>query len=187
MAVDRKMSASPPPAPLSKRDKRRNNITDKLSDMIETFAADQHQHYRAQLQAIQVDMTLILRASPYNNVPLDDDAEDIEAEIEKITGGNMPHITNDAAKKDYAALAGKRYHDYVQDINKAMEQRDADLTALKVYHSKAIFNTEQNETDMHNNRTDMMAPWQSSSATPATRFTLPSKSTWNLPRRYAPD
>lgn len=132
MGVDRKMSASPPPAPLSKRDKRRNNITDKLSDMIETFAADQHQHYRAQLQAIQVDMTLILRASPYNNVPLDDDAEDIEAEIEKITGGSMPHITNEAAKKDYAALAGKRYHDYVQDINKAMEQRDADLTALKV-------------------------------------------------------
>jgi len=100
--------------------------------MIETFSAEQHQHYRAQLQAIQVDMTLILRANPYNNVPLDDDAEDIEHEIEIITGGNLPHITNEAAKIDYHALAGKRYHDYVQDINRAMEQRDADLTALKV-------------------------------------------------------
>lgn len=100
--------------------------------MIDTFAQEQHQHYRAQLQAIQVDMSLILRANPYNNVPLDDDAEDIEHEIENITGGNLPQLSNDAAKKDYLALAGKRYHDYVQDINRAMEQRDADLTALKV-------------------------------------------------------
>lgn len=132
MMVDRRLSASPPPVPLSKRDKRRNNITDRLSDMIDTFAQEQHQHYRAQLQAIQVDMSLILRANPYNNMPLDDDAEDIEHEIENITGGNLPQLSNDAAKKDYLALAGKRYHDYVQDINRAMEQRDADLTALKV-------------------------------------------------------
>lgn len=100
--------------------------------MIETFSSDQHQHYRAQLQAIQVDMTLILRANPYNNEPLDDSAQDIEQEIEAITGGNLPQMSTDAARRDYMALAGRRYHDYVQEINRAMEQRDADLTALKV-------------------------------------------------------
>lgn len=100
--------------------------------MIESFAQDQHQHYRAQLQAIQVDMSLILRANPYNNIPLDDDAEDIEHEIENIMGANVPQLSNEAAKRDFVVLAGKRYHDYVQDINRAMEQRDADLTALKV-------------------------------------------------------
>lgn len=147
MPVDRRTSASPPAVPLSKRDKRRNNITDRLSDMIETFAADQHQHYRAQLQAIQVDMSMILRANPYNNTPLDDHAEDIAAEIEKITGGSMPQLSNEAAKKDYLALAGKRYHDYVQDINRAMEQRDADLTALKVSLLSDILN--QGSTMFH--------------------------------------
>jgi len=29
-------------------------------------------------------------------------------------------------------MAGKRYYEYCQEINKAQEQRDADLTALKV-------------------------------------------------------
>ncbi|KAL1306297.1 hypothetical protein AAFC00_004382 [Neodothiora populina] len=111
--------------------------------MIDTFSSEQHQHYRAQLQAIQVDMTLILRANPYNNVPLDDDAEEMEAEMEKITGGNLPHLTDEAAKRDYAALAGKRYHDYVQDINRAMEQRDADLTALKNRHDAALAELER--------------------------------------------
>lgn len=130
MALDRRVSPSPPPQPLSKRDKRRNNITDKLSDMIQTFTQDQHQHYRAQLQAIQVDMTMILRANPYENSPLDDSAEDVEREIENVTGGSLPNT--DAAVKDYLALAGKRYHEYVQQINHALEQRDADLTALQV-------------------------------------------------------
>jgi len=130
MALDRRVSPSPPPQPLSKRDKRRNNITDKLSDMIQTFTQDQHQHYRAQLQAIQVDMTMILRANPYENRPLDDSAEDVEQEIENVTGGSLPNT--DAAVKDYLALAGKRYHEYVQQINHALEQRDADLTALQV-------------------------------------------------------
>jgi hypothetical protein len=132
MALDRRVSASPPPQPqpLSKRDKRRNNITDKLSDMIQTFTQDQHQHYRAQLQAIQVDMTMILRANPYENSPLDDSAEHVEQEIENVTGGSLPNT--DASVKDYLALAGKRYHEYVQQVNHALEQRDADLTALQV-------------------------------------------------------
>jgi hypothetical protein len=135
MALDRRVSVSPPPQPqpLSKRDKRRNNITDKLSDMIQTFTQDQHQHYRAQLQAIQVDMTMILRANPYENSPLDDSAEHVEQEIENVTGGSLPNT--DASVKDYLALAGKRYHEYVQQINHALEQRDADLTALQVSHS----------------------------------------------------
>lgn len=136
MALDHRVSPSPPPQPLSKRDKRRNNITDKLSDMIQTFTQDQPQHYRAQLQAIQVDMTLILRSNPYENRPLEDSAEQIEQEIENVTGGSLP--STEAATKDYLALAGKRYHEYIQHINHAMEQRDADLTALQVGHHLPI-------------------------------------------------
>lgn len=128
--MERMLSASPPPQPLSKRDKRRNNITEKLADMVQTFSREQYQHYRAQLQAIQVDMTLVLRADPYENVPLDDSADAILHHIETVTGGSLPNT--EGAQRDYLALAGNRYHDYVQEINRSMEQRDADLTALKV-------------------------------------------------------
>ncbi|KAG9985584.1 hypothetical protein KCU78_g20726, partial [Aureobasidium melanogenum] len=144
MALDRRVSPSPPPQPLSKRDKRRNNITDKLADMIQTFTQDQHQHYRAQLQAIQVDMTMILRANPYENSPLDDSAEDVEREIENVTGGSLPNT--DAAVKDYLALAGKRYHEYVQQINHALEQRDADLTALQNRYEAAVAELEKSSS-----------------------------------------
>lgn len=115
---------------VSKRDKRRHNISERLQDMINSFNKDQHQHYRAQLQAIQVDMTLVLRADPYENAPLDDSPQAIEELIEAITGGAVP--STKAAKDDYQVLAGKRYYEYCQLINKAQEQRDADLTALKV-------------------------------------------------------
>lgn len=128
--MERMLSASPPPQPLSKRDKRRNNITEKLSDMIATFSKEQYQHYRAQLQAIQVDMTLVLRADPYENVPLDDSSDAIQQQIESITNGILP--TSAGAQHDFLALAGKRYTDYATEINRSMEQRDADLVALSV-------------------------------------------------------
>jgi len=125
------MSPSPQPQPMTKRDKRRNNIAERLQEMISTFSQDTHQHYRAQLQAIQVDMTLVLRADNYENRPLDDSPQAIEELITSLTGGNVP-AGDKAAKDDFMAMAGKRYYEYCQEINRAQEQRDADLTALKV-------------------------------------------------------
>lgn len=123
------MSPSPPPQQMTKRDKKRRNIVDKVNDMVASFSKDQTQHYRAQLQAIQVDMTLILRADPYENAPLDDDPQKIEDLVEALTGGNIPG--GRAAREDFYALAGRRYYEYCQEINKAQEKRDADLTMLK--------------------------------------------------------
>ncbi|QIW97724.1 hypothetical protein AMS68_003242 [Peltaster fructicola] len=130
MAVARHTdSLSPPPnqPTLTKRDVRRNRMMDKLQYMIDSFAANQHQHYRAQLQAIQADMTLILRSDPYEGVPLDDNGEDIRAVIETM-GANLP--PDEAAQKDYFAMAGSEYRSYVREVNNAIEQRDADLVAL---------------------------------------------------------
>lgn len=121
-------------APMSKRDKRRNTMHDRLNDMDAAFAKDQHQHYRAQLQALQVDMTLILRADPYENMPLDDTPEAIADMIETVTARLNP--LSPAGRDDFLAMAGKRYFQYTQKINQAMEQRDADLTALKVCMAK---------------------------------------------------
>ncbi|PNS15030.1 MICOS complex subunit mic60 [Sphaceloma murrayae] len=128
-------SPSPPLTQMTKREKRRKNIVEKLQDMIQTFSRDQTQHYRAQLQAIQVDMTLILRADPYENTPLEDSPQHIEELIEALTGGNIPG--GKAAKEDFYSLAGKRYFEYCQEINKAQEKRDADLAMLKARYDNA--------------------------------------------------
>jgi hypothetical protein len=120
--------ASPPP---TKRDIRRNRIVDRLKNMVDSFSAHQHHHYRAQLQAVQVDMTLILNADPYAQTPegLDEDSLAIREAIEAM-GGQIPN--DEGARGDYDALAGKRYREFVRLLNDGVEKRDAGLTALKV-------------------------------------------------------
>ena len=129
-------SASPQPAPLTKRDIRRHRMVEKLQGMVDSFSSNQHQHYRAQLQAVQADMTLILRADPYSTSfaeastgVLEDGGEEIRSMIESM-GAQLP--TDEAAQRDYWALAGSRYRNFVRQVNDSVEQRDADLTALYV-------------------------------------------------------
>ncbi|KAK4627271.1 hypothetical protein CLAFUW4_04948 [Fulvia fulva] len=131
-------SPSPQPTqPLTKRDVRRNRIMEKLNGMLDGFNQNQHQHYRAQLQAVQVDMTLVLRADPYGpDAPLGDQPDDIQDAIQTVmradangnAGLSLPQ--DEAAQQDYWAVAGKRYTDFVREVNDAIERRDADLTAL---------------------------------------------------------
>lgn len=140
LANARELSGSPPTQPaLTKRDVRRNRIMEKLQGMINTFTTNNHHHYRAQLQGVQVDMTLVLRADPYAaQAPLADDRADIHALIEAVMQGDggataaMTLPSDEAARNDYWSLAGKRYAEFVGEANDAMAQRDADLTMLHV-------------------------------------------------------
>jgi hypothetical protein len=127
-----------PPA-LTKRDVRRNRIMEKLQGMISSFGANQNQHYRAQLQGVQVDMTMVLRADPYAAESVLEDSHDgIRALAETIMkgdangNGGVSLPADDAARGDYWSLAGKRYTEFVRDVNNSVEERDADLTALHV-------------------------------------------------------
>ena len=81
-------------------------------------------------------MTLILRADPYSTSfaeaaggVLEDGGEEIRGLVESM-GAQLP--TDEAAQRDFWALAGTRYRDFVRDVNDSVEQRDADLTALHV-------------------------------------------------------
>jgi len=126
------------PQNLSKRDKKRNNIVEKLEDMISTFKNDKSQHYRVQLQAIQVDMTLVIRADPYEDAPLEDNPAVIQELVDAVMGDKLP--SGKAAREDFYALAGRRYYQYCQEINQAQEKRDADLTMLKVLSLDHLMN-----------------------------------------------
>jgi len=81
-------SLSPPPVPQSKRDKRRTMLGDRLTDMVASFNANLRPHYEAQANAIQVDIGLILRADPYKNKPLEDDADEISNLIQNAVAGS---------------------------------------------------------------------------------------------------
>lgn len=110
--------------------------------MMNTFSSNQHNHYRAQLQGVQVDMTLVLRADPYRDGPLDDSHDDIKALVENImardaNGSGGVSLPNDqAARDDYWTIAGKRYTEFVRNVNDAIEERDADLAQLNVSTSQ---------------------------------------------------
>ncbi|KAF2001856.1 hypothetical protein P154DRAFT_521339 [Amniculicola lignicola CBS 123094] len=121
-------SATSPQPAVSKRDKRRNMLADKLSDMVASFSDNRDSHYRAQLAALQADIGLILKADPYANKPLDDSNEEANELISQIMGNNTP--TAPSAGTDYVAQVGKHYSRFVECVNDALEDRDFNLTML---------------------------------------------------------
>ncbi|EAW09872.1 Sds3 domain-containing protein [Aspergillus clavatus NRRL 1] len=125
-------SASPPAnAPLSKRDKRRSALQDRLHDLTATFSQNRDTQFRQQLHALQCDMTLINNADPYVPGPLPDSAEDIARLIEKTIGGG-------AFAKEMASLGGMWYSRFVQEVNQVKEARDAELAALVHRHNNNL-------------------------------------------------
>nr|POE63019.1 hypothetical protein CFP56_03922 [Quercus suber] len=142
----------PPPSPipherLTKRDVRRHRIMDRLNQMIDDFNTNQHQHYRAQLQAVQADMTLILNADPYTDLSLESGGDEIRAMVEQL-GATLPD--DEAARRDYWALAGKKYARFVGEVNDALQLRDSELVALEEHHRDAVaYLRRQTEQKMH--------------------------------------
>lgn len=98
-----------------------------------TFSANKDFHYRQQLQAIQVDTNLILRANPYEENPLPDGSDDIYDMVIKVTGPNS-QVTNALNNGgDVSSIAGKLYSEFAIEVNDAMEERDAAMTSHQVH------------------------------------------------------
>jgi hypothetical protein len=120
-------------APQNKREKRRNQLKERLQDMMATFSRDHQEHYYAQLIGLQCDMNLIMRADSYANMPLDDDPQHIQQMVEEarreVTRGR--DVTQDGEPSFYA-FAGRYYHKLVAEVNAALERRDVDLTETHV-------------------------------------------------------
>ncbi|KAJ8611338.1 hypothetical protein MRB53_038008 [Persea americana] len=139
---NRNLTTSPPPRtsstahptqtqPLSKRDKRRALIADRLADMVSSFADDHAAHYYAQLSGVQCDINLVLRADPYADAPL----EDSPAEIAQLVAAAKEQVCRarpigQEGESSFAALSGRCYARFVDEVNGAMEERDRDLTQI---------------------------------------------------------
>lgn len=123
--AERQRSNSPPPHQLSKRDKRRSMLQDRLAEMTLSFASNRDHYYRDQLQGLQIDMNLIQEADVHGKFPLPD-------------GNEVGPLVVDGIKKvkaiagHHPSAAGKEYESFAREINNAMEERDVALTTHMV-------------------------------------------------------
>ncbi|KAI4164597.1 MAG: hypothetical protein LQ342_001910 [Letrouitia transgressa] len=113
------------PPPINKRDKRRNNMMEKFHEISMNFAENRDQHWRKQHQELQRDLNFITSAEPYQNEPLDEDWEDVEGKT-SIPGDEK------------ALPPGKWSRRFVEEVNNAMEDRDAQLTLVAERHNFRI-------------------------------------------------
>ena len=136
-----RISASPTTQlPLSKRDKKRLNMADRLTEISNNFTANRDTFYRQQLQAYQTDINYIQQADPYSNKPLedptDDPLEEAAGSAAASTQGSLRTTQqthqNSIGRTELPFKTGKHTAQFVQAINDAMEKRDVDLTALVV-------------------------------------------------------
>lgn len=116
---------SPPPQPISKRDRKRNQQMAQFQDLSNDFKENRSSYFHKQIVALQHDMNLITQADPYNPEPLDDSPEAIVGLIEVAAAGT-PY------QSEMSSLAGKWYSEFIQEINQAKEARDIELTQLMV-------------------------------------------------------
>ncbi|KAL8642494.1 MAG: hypothetical protein Q9228_000812 [Teloschistes exilis] len=107
---------SPTPPPLTKREKRKNAMAERLRDISTNFAENREYHYRRQLQALQRDLSFITYAEPYRDRPLDEINDELA-----LDGGN-----------DAQPRAGKWARKFIEEVNNAMEDRDAQLCLVVV-------------------------------------------------------
>ncbi|KAL8741427.1 MAG: hypothetical protein Q9184_008386 [Pyrenodesmia sp. 2 TL-2023] len=128
--------STPTPPPISKRDKRRNAMMDRLNEISANFAENREYHYRRQLQALQRDMNLITYAEPYKNQPLDELIDDADDEVSmSATGLRGGQLAGTAGAGDTQPKAGKWGRRFIEEVNNAMEDRDAQLSLVVERHN----------------------------------------------------
>ena len=119
-------------------------MENRLAEISTSFAENRDHIYRKQIQALQADMNYIQAARLYDNVPLDELADEGPEEINPSAAtstadslGNAHHThLNGHAKLENSYNPGPQTAEFIQEINDAMEQRDADLTSLVVSNKR---------------------------------------------------
>ncbi|GAW15263.1 hypothetical protein ANO14919_046720 [Xylariales sp. No.14919] len=130
------------PQPQSKRDKKRQVLSDRLSALSEQFNREKDRHYREELQKIQVDVNLVSRVDPYADRPLDEiDRERRERELSQATNGANNNTNN--SHRSLLEMAGPTFQEWIHEVEDLLETRDYDMTAQK-------YDYERKMQDYHN-------------------------------------
>lgn len=119
-------------APATKREKKRHQLADKVEELVKAFTKNKDIEYRAQLQAVQIDTSIILSTDVYGNRILDDHTDELVASILGYRGGDPEEIRRQLDDFGRMAFSGKILDEFKQAVEKAAEERDANLTILDV-------------------------------------------------------
>lgn len=146
-------AAAPGPASQSqsKRDKKRQLLTDRLAEMSERFGRDRDATYREQLHQIQIDTNLVMRLDPYTDRPLDFLGQD-RASRDRETNRD-PDPEGRGGGRSVIEMAGPTFQQWVQEIEDLVEERDAELTKQKFEYEKKA----QEHKNTHAFKTDTAA------------------------------
>lgn len=128
-------SVTPPLPQMSKRDKRRNALSERLNEISASFAQNRDAHYRSQLQGLQLAMNFINSSEPYKNSPLNDNPEDIYDELNAAVVDNVQRVTQAGSRSAVTEVplgTERLAAAYVKEINDEMETRDVNLTVVAV-------------------------------------------------------
>ena len=126
MQLSRTMAASPPP--LNKREKRKMAFEERFNEIGQTFARNRNNQYWAQNHSVQAALTYITKQDSYRDRPLEDWPTDIKDSVNAIINNNVHRKGNPEA----APRAAQFVASYAEEINRAMETRDAQLTDVVV-------------------------------------------------------
>ncbi|KAI0901001.1 Sds3-like-domain-containing protein [Annulohypoxylon nitens] len=128
---------SPPP---SKRDKKRQNLNDRLAVLQDKFSRDKDKHYRDELHKIQIDVNLVGRVDPYADRPLDViDREYRDIQQSANAQSNATTSSNGSPKRSLLEMAGPTFGEWVHQVEDLVEHRDYDMTCQKAeYERKTI-------------------------------------------------
>lgn len=122
---------SPPPASVSKRDRKRQVLIERLSTMSDKFQRERDMTYRDQLQKIQFDTTLVQRFDPYDPKVLE-----VISEMQKEHRQTQGPPVNAEDTRSLLDMAGIRFSDFIDDVEDLVEIRDFQLAQSKVRASK---------------------------------------------------
>ncbi|KAK4190167.1 Sds3-like-domain-containing protein [Podospora australis] len=120
--------STPAQASQSKRDKRRQLIQDRVSQISERMTKDRDTSFREQLHRIQLDANLTMRIDPYADRPFDSFEED-QQKFQPPNGD---------ANKTYLDVAGPRFFKWMEEVQDLVEQRDYTLTKHKNDYDKKV-------------------------------------------------
>ncbi|KAL3428171.1 deacetylase complex subunit [Phlyctema vagabunda] len=118
---------SPPPQQ-SKRDKKRAQLADRLTDITTQFSANRDAHCRQELLALQVDLNLISESEVPAKGPLPDRGEDIRSFADELANRTLMKAIGPIGAPE---RAGKIYSEFAAEVNDAIEQRDTEMTTHK--------------------------------------------------------
>ncbi|KAL8848388.1 MAG: hypothetical protein Q9221_006587 [Calogaya cf. arnoldii] len=137
--MQRQSHTPPPPPTLSKRDKRRNALVERLQDIENNFAGNRDFYCRQQLQALNRDANIITCAAPYRNQPLDELNVALDPDENLPVSGNRGHQNGEImGNGERQPKAGKWARGFIEQVNNAMEDRDTQLSLIVDRHNFRI-------------------------------------------------